>query len=201
MRQVLYAALFILGAAACSSIPLTSIPKVAGVRPDTAYFLQYEMAVRIPEEFRLYRDGVKFTLDITSKEETRLDPKRLELVMVRVDEPLTDFLRRQTRQGYQIIRMRVDPDANEEVEGFRAEAIRRKREYPRQNALSVGVSTSGCLREGANPFGSLRVKTYMRRDSVEDFFVLFKEQKLSFGDDTEDIGYCESGDDARPVID
>ncbi|MEO9970124.1 MAG: hypothetical protein ABJG15_09935 [Hyphomonadaceae bacterium] len=199
IRQVLLA-LSCFGLVGCASIPLTTLPKVAGLRPDTAEFMQFEMAVRMPEAFRLYEDSAWLTLEIVSEEATGLAPEKLELMLVPVDGEPSGYLSRQERSGSRIVRMRVDPEAAEQAEAFRAEAIRRKRDYPKQNALNLGARTGGCLSEGANPFQSLKIKTYLRRSSAEDFFVLFKERSMSFGVDS-GISHCETGAEARALID
>lgn len=182
----------------CTSIPLSSLPKVAGLSPDTTDFMQLEMAVRMPVDYRLYADGVELSLDIITDESIGLEPAELALTFIPVEGELTQFLKRQEKSGYQIVRFQVDPDDAERAEAYRAEAFRRREEYPKQNRLNFQSKTVGCVVEGANPFRSFRVKTYLRRAENEAFFTLFKERALDFGEESE-VKYCETGPDARPL--
>lgn len=186
---------------ACTSIPITSLPKVAGVRPDTADFMQFEIAIRTSEDFRLYKDGVWLTLEIVSEEGTGQAPERLRLPFVPVRGEIPRFLEREQKRGTQIVRLRVASEIADAAEAFRAEAIRRRREYPKQNALTMSAQTDGCLREGVNPFQSLKMKTYLRRSSDEAFFVLFKERAVPFGEESGGVSYCQIADDARALMD
>ena len=57
MRQVLGSLIGAAVLSACTHVPLSSIPKLAQIDPETTDLSQVELAVRVPQDFRLHRDG------------------------------------------------------------------------------------------------------------------------------------------------
>lgn len=199
MRQVIIVGLCALGLSACTSIPLTSIPKLSALKPETMALEKVELAVRVQEDFQLYRDGAELRLGADGQ--TLDEPKELALQLVPSEGQLTPYLQREERRGYRIAMFEVNPDDAQDVEAFRQELLALKARGTGKNSLSIAAKARGCLANGSNPFQDLRMKLYLRTETNDEFFTLFKEQKLSFGS-TENGGggmtYCT--DEDRPNL-
>ena len=197
MRQVIYAGLCALGVSACTSIPLTSIPKLAALEPETMALEKVELAVRVQEDFQLYRDGAQLRLGANGP--VLEEPKELMLELVPSLEDLTPYLQREERRGYRIAMFEVNPDDAENIRAFREEllALKARSEGKGKNDLSIAARAHGCLADGSNPFQDLRMKLYLRTGAEKEFFTLFKEQKLKVGasgDGQKGISYCDEED-------
>ena len=177
VRQALCIGLCALGVSACTNIPLTSIPKLSALKPETMALDHVQLAVRVQEDFRPYRDVAKLRMSVSGPS-LELD-KSLELQLLPVADDLTPYLQGQERRGYRIAMFSVDPDEVEDINLFRDELLALKAREEGKNALSIGAWAKGCLAQDANPFQTLRMKLYLRAGQDEDFFTLFKEQKLA----------------------
>jgi|GEM_PF-427669 len=195
MRQVIFAGMCVLGLAACTSIPLTSIPKLSALNPETMALEKVQLAVRVQEDFRLYRDGAEISM---GAEGPLLEtPRELELELVPSSEPLTPYLQKQERRGYRIAMFEVNPEDAEDIAKFREEllALKARSEGAGENDFSIAARARGCLAQGANPFQDLRMKLYLRSDANKEFFTLFKEQRLEIGGDGKGISNCKDEDE------
>ena len=117
-------------------------------------------------------------------------------------EELTPYLQREERQGYRIAIFEVNPDDAENIKVFREEllALKARSEGKGKNGFSIAARAHGCLADGSNPFQDLRMKLYLRSDSDEEFFTLFKEQRIEVGksdNGRRGISYCNEEDTAN----
>lgn len=188
----------------CTSIPLSSISKLSSLDPATADFIQMEVAVRVEEDYLLYKDGVLMILKLETRAEgVEAESVLNRLVLQPIEDGLTAKLQSQVKRGFYIKRFRVDPADKEIAESFRQEILNRQQAYPKQNLFSVSAGVNGCFREGSNPFRDKRYSVYLRRSPAEDYFTLFRETKIPYkSSDTEgpdDAGseYCKDEDRDR----
>lgn len=203
MRQILWSYLPFVLLVGCTSIPLTSIPKLAALKPETMELGQLELAVRVQEDFRLYKDGTKLEIILTPEEE---NAEIIELYLVPSDEPLTPYLLRQAGKRFQMIRFALNPEDVPRITAYRekALAIRTRLEADdRGGEGGFSIASSGCLAKGANPFQDLRMKFFIRTRPDEEFYPPLKEFKISLretGDKTSyKVGYCVDDDVGRLI--
>lgn len=193
----LFAGLVLVG---CTSIPLSSIPKLASLDPRTADFAQMEVAARIPDDFLIYKDGTLLILELKTRGELSGEDVKHKLVLQPIEDELTPWLKDRHKKGFYIKRFRVNPEDVSTVLAFRAEAERRAADFPRQNEFNVAAGVNGCLAETANPFRDDRYTVYLRRSPDEDYFTLFRESPLPrsvAGDDGSGKRHCTDEDKAR----
>ena len=198
MRQVIFGMLFGVVLGGCASIPLTSMPKLAGLKPETMALEKVQLAVRVQEDFQLYRDGAK--LSVGASGETLEVPMTLALELVPSTGELTPYLQGQARRGYRIAMFEVDPEDADDIRAFREAILALKTRSAGQgkHALTISATANGCVAGGANPFQDLRMKLYLRTDEADEFFTLFKEQKLRMGlraDGTGGLTVCTEEDE------
>lgn len=183
--------------AACSSIPLTSVPKLAALNPRTMEFGTLEVAARVNENFRVKEDGARFTLRLENTATTEVWEE--ELVLRENDDPATPFLRKQQKRGTQIVRYQIRDEDLSRVAAFREQflELERDRTTEGQKRFSLGASMNGCAEPGSNPFRSFKLKIYMRTSPNEEFYTLVKEQSIAFapttepGEEPKGISYCQ----------
>lgn len=186
----------------CTSIPLSSISKLSSLDPATADFIQMEVAVRVEDDYLLYKDGTLLILTLlTDAQEPEVEDVRHKLVLQPIEDGLTTKLEGERKKGFYLARFRVNPNDEETVQSFREEVVRRRAAYPNQNSFNITAGVNGCFKEGANPFRDQRYSVYLRRSAGEDYFTLFRETKLPNKNGDGDFDYCETGADARPLLD
>ena len=203
MRQVICTLLAIAASTACVNVPLTSIPKLASIDPATTDFSQVELAVRVPEDFRLHRDGATIDVVLTPEGET---PQSLNLQLQHSTEPLTPFLKQQAGSKFEITRFEISEEDAAQAADYRTQVIatqERLKAVGRGGSASFSLGSTGCLTPGANPFQDLRMKFFMRTKPDEEFYPPIKELQIRSsdlrGDGEGGISFCDEEDLARLV--
>ena len=203
MRQVISALLGMTVLAACTNVPITSIPKLASIDPATTDFSQVEVAVRVPEDFRLHRDGAKIDVVLTPEGE---DPQSLNLELQYSEAPLTPFLMRQEGRGSKIMRFEIDPEDAQRASDYRDQVIAtqaRLKAVGRGGSASFSIGATGCLTPGANPFQDLKLKYFMRTKPDEEFYPPLKEIQIRAsdlrGEAETGLSFCDADDMPRLV--
>lgn len=177
MRQGLFYLLLASVLVGCTSIPISSFSKLSGLRPDTAMLEEFQVAVRAPEDYRLYRDGATLTSTIESP--LYPEPRSIELRLIPSTAPFTPFLEEQQKRGYRIVVFEVDPEDAAAINAFREEVVEMiDKTPPGESSFTTNAWAKGCLTQGANPFQDLRLALYLRPEPNEDFFTLFKGTKI-----------------------
>lgn len=195
MRQGLFCLLLVPLLFGCTSIPLGSISKLSALRPDTAALEEYQVAVRVPEDYRLYGDGA--TIKVRVESSALEQDKALDLVLIPSTAELTTFLLKREKRGYRIVMFEVDAKDTAEIQKFRAEILSIFEEYPGQNTFTTTAWAKGCLVQGANPFQDLHMALYLRPKPDEGFFTLFKGTKIGTIKEAADGTVCTDQDEAN----
>lgn len=194
-NRAVFAILASLYLSACASIPLTSLPRLASLNPETLDFTQVALAVRMSEQFKVYRDGAVVEAIVESPS---LDaPLELKLQMQPSDEPLTPYLRRQLKEGYSITVFTVPPEDKERIEAFRQQfdALRADSSTKGQNSTTISAITMGCHIPGPFERDNLGLTLYLRPAPDETFFKFIKE--TAFGADQTIEKFCTEEDKPR----
>lgn len=203
MRQVLGSLIGVAVLSACTHVPLSSIPKLAQIDPETTDLSQVELAVRVPQDFRLHRDGASINVALIPEGGT---PETLALQLEHSTAPLTPFLERQQGSKFKILRFELDPEEAKRATDYRTHVIALKeqlRAEGRGGSASFSVGSTGCLSPGANPFQDLRMKFFMRTKPDEEFYPPIKEIRISPEDMRKEgdtgISFCDEEDLPRLI--
>jgi len=172
---------------ACLSVPVTSMPRLAGLDPVTMDAVGVEVAVRAPDDYDLPEDGAILVLSVWREDGDEGREERFELVPV--SGAPSEFLQDRNKQGFTIHRLHVDRADAPRMADFRAYMLSLK-ELPGQKGLSMNVTTRPCLKAGANPFKDPRVEIYLRPTQDEDYFTLIKERKVPITWPNGEARYC-----------
>lgn len=190
-----FARVFIVGVtvalcSACTSVPITSLPKLAALDPISMDARKVEVAVRAPDGYSLPEGTATLVLsvwqeegDTTYEESFRLAP---------VPGTPSDFLQDRAKAGFTIHRLRINPQDAPRVDGIREHMLSLK-EVPGKKSLSVNVTADPCLKPGATPFKDPRIAIYLRPTQEEDYFTLIKERKVSMELPDGQLRRCEEG--------
>jgi len=172
---------------ACLSVPVTSMPRLAGLNPVTMDAAGVEVAVRAPDDYDLPVGGVMLVLSVWREDGDERREERFELVPVAGAS--SEFLQGRDKRGFMIHRLHVDTKDAPRMADFRAYMLSLK-EMPGQKGLSMNVTTRPCLKAGANPFKDPRVEIYLRPTQDEDYFTLIKERKVPITWPNGEARYC-----------
>jgi len=124
MRLLLRVSLGVVLAAilsACSSVPLTSLPKLRGLKAETVDMSQLELAIRLQDNMGIAKDGAVLGMIIQNTE----SGERLSKQMILQDPnpELTPYLRRQQKPGYRVYRFKLTGEQLAAAQAFRQQAL------------------------------------------------------------------------------
>lgn len=203
MRQALSATLCLAALSACTSVPITSMPKLASIDPATTDFSRVELAVRVSEDFRLHRDGATINVVLSPDGEP---PLTLELNLQHSEAPLTSFLERQRGNRFNMLRFDIAPEDAQRASDYRDLVIATRERLEAEGvggSASFAIGSTGCLAQGANPFQDLRMKFFMRTRPDEEFYPPIREVRIKSADLSEDgettVSYCDEDDIPRLI--
>jgi hypothetical protein len=125
-------------------VPLTSLPKLAAMSPETMDASLMEVAVRVPEAYGLPDGSAMLTISVWRDDGTDERHERFDLVAV--EGAPSAFLERQEKSGFTIHRLHIDPADAPRMQAFRAYALGLK-DMPGQKSLSLSATARPCLRQ------------------------------------------------------
>jgi hypothetical protein len=157
--------------AACTSVPLGSLPRLAELNPRTLDPSGIEVAVRLPDALEVATTTLTYRLSNKQTGEEIGDAYAL----APVDAPPTAFLRKQLKRDTQIMRYRLEPDQAAALAAARDRALTWSKG---QGQLTMSAGASFCLKPDANPFGKLKITFYLRGAPSDDFFTLISERSI-----------------------
>jgi len=169
IRKTYYIALALIMSVSvsCSSVPLTSLPKLAAVKPETMDMSQLELAVRVPAPIGIPDDSAK--LDITLKSAVTGETLFQELTLGQPNPELTTYLEKQEKRGYKIYRYKMNAAQVAQAETFRkAVEELRSRSKGAKNQMTLNASTGFCL-AGAGELDSIDMTFYEGTRSKVNF--------------------------------
>lgn len=176
---------------ACSSVPIMSLPKLAGFSPETADFANFELAVRVQDDFGVKSGSAKFQIAIANADKGEL----LNETLVMQEDPraLTPTLKGKLKPGFQIVRYRVGDETASRAEDIRTQVLTLKEVDPEGNQGSLSASANICRQVDGNPLISPLMTIFVRLDPEDDFFTLIKETRLPLDmSSSEDAILCKT---------
>jgi len=181
--------LSVLTIAACTSIPLTSLPKLAGLDAMTLDPADIEVAVGFQEGLALSDDAVTLEFEFTNG----LSGQRLGGIfpLEPLQGPLTPFLTKKTANGRSVLRFGLTEAQAEEIRNARAIAMTWPKDPDQQHSLSFSAGAKPCLTENANPFRALQFSVYLQSDPEKDFFTMVKNKRLELDDSGLGLQRCD----------
>lgn len=176
VRRLTIISLVSLALTACSAIPITSLPRLAGMSPQTMDFSKLELAVRVQDDFNVIEESAKFQITIVNEGDGELLDE--ELILEDDDRGLTPGLKKKLKPGFHIIRYRVGEETAERANKIRSEVIALKEANPDGNRGSFSASANICRMPDGNPLLTPQMTLLVRFDPEDEFFTLIKETKL-----------------------
>ena len=181
-----------LALSACSSIPIMSLPKLAGINPETMDFAEIELAVRVQDDFNVKPGSAQFKISITNEDAGEL----LNETLIMQDDPraLTPVLKGKLKPGFQIVRFQVGDETAARADDIRARVLSLKKADPDANRGSISASANICREVGGNPLLSPLMTIFVRLDQEDDFFTLIKETRLPLDMSSDEDGMLCQGE-------
>ena len=159
---------------ACASIPLTTLPKLAGLNFETVDMSKIELAVRIQESVGIQKGTAKLKFDLEN-------PKFKHAMTL--DEPntmLSPYLKRQEKPNYKIYRFEISPEQYELAEAFRAKVLEAKKKTKGKTRMSLNATVGFCQFEKGPVLETIKMTFFLKTAKDRDFYTLIKEQDISF---------------------
>ncbi len=99
--------------ASCSTIPITSIPKLMTLDVETIEIGDVEMALRIRDDFQIKDKGAVLKISIENKANMEKSAGKLSelFILERSVKPLTPFLARKQKDGFVVHRFEMTEEA------------------------------------------------------------------------------------------
>lgn len=189
---ILSAALFT-GLAACTSVPVTSLPRLAKLKPAEMDLMNVRVAIRVQDDVAFSADSV--TLTTVLKNESQGVHIEDVVTLDGTSENLSDYLQRQLKPGYQIVQFQLNESQAQKLAALKAQGdeLRNNPLTAGGNSLSFSVNAKPCLRPGRNPFQKARISIYLQPSPSETYFPLINEKQFKLTDEqTGTIRTCAS---------
>lgn len=167
--------------AACTSIPLTSLPKLARLDMETVDPGRIEIAVRLPKQLDIPPGGVQVSLEFKNK--TTGEELGGGFPLVPLDEPLTPFLQRKATKDRTVARFRLDEEQAEAIRDVRRAAFAQRDTCDGNCSISFAVETMPCVKAIGNPFRSLTFSVYLKTEEDGDFFTFINNKSARLDDE------------------
>lgn len=157
--------------AGCSSVPLTSIPRLASIDAKTTDLSMLRVAVQLPEVLRPRSGGVKLDVVIVVAGETEA---RTSFAMIETSEARDRSGLPVPPQGSAIHVYRLSPGEAARFEALRAAMVEQGRQGKR-GSMSLGVAAKEFCRAAAAPQPSLRVAIYLMTSETKGFVPVVRD--------------------------
>ena len=102
----------------CTSVPITSYPKLAAMDPETMALENLELAVRMQDDFGVIKDSAVISVSLVH-EETGETLQR-DFILDENPEALTPVLERNLKSGYVIRRFKMSEETAQDATEYRA---------------------------------------------------------------------------------
>lgn len=175
IRQAILGAVTILFTG-CTSIPITSYPKLASLDPETLDLKDIEIAVRMQDDFGIQKDGVVLFVALVHEETG--DIIQEQFILTQHSKSLTPFLQKKQKRGYTIHRFRMNAATSEAAIRHRARILSARDAEPgKQHKGTFSANAKLCQNPTGNPFKDPRMTLFLRTAPDEAFFTMIKETK------------------------
>ena len=171
---------FVLSVAACSHVPISSLPQLATLDLETADLTVLRAAVRAPKEIAPVPGGAFVVMSYWRQGEEARKTVVQATLEVETDPKALAALKDQERAGMRITVFRLTDEGRRKLEAARSAALALKSDElakGRRASGSLAVSAEGCVR-GALPAGPLLLSTYLRLKPGGNFVTLIQDIDL-----------------------
>lgn len=171
---------FVLSVAACSHVPISSLPQLATLDLETADLTVLRAAVRAPKEIAPVPAGAFVVMSYWRQGEEARKTVVQATLEVETDPKALAALKDQERAGMRITVFRLTDEGRRKLEAARSAALALKSDElakGRRASGSLAVSAEGCVR-GALPAGPLLLSTYLRLKPGGNFVTLIQDIDL-----------------------
>ncbi|MFS8036063.1 hypothetical protein ACI7BZ_03700 [Xanthobacter sp. AM11] len=185
---------FLLLAAGCSHLPISSLPRLASFDPATADLATLRAAVRAPDALRPVPGGAVLTMSFWLAGAETQKTTVAAVLEEEGDAAVRAALKPEEKPGFRITVFRLSEDGRRRLEAAREEMRTLKaREAAKgsrvRGSLSVGVK--GCA-AGTLPDGPILLSTYLRTEASGSFIPLVVDLDLK-------ALAAEAGADPAPI--
>lgn len=194
LKSAVLAAVF-LTFSSCSSIPITSLPKLAQLNPHTLDFANLRVAVRVDHGYRVSDGDVTLMLALRNGQTGEEKHEAFKLIVEEM--PDSEFLSAQIKDDAKIYGLSFNPKDTDSLNAFQnkfSEIVEQGKsdKVRSENSFSMNVNTKGCLEKGTNPFKEMNMKVFLKPDASTDYFTFIKEKSIVLSDEaTGQLQYCE----------
>ena len=171
---------FVLSVAACSHVPIRSLPQLATLDLETADLTVLRAAVRAPKEIAPVPGGAFVVMSYWRQGEEARKTVVQATLEVETDPKALAALKDEERAGMRITVFRLTDEGRRKLEAARSAALALKSDElakGRRASGSLAVSAEGCVR-GALPAGPLLLSTYLRLKPGGNFVTLIQDIDL-----------------------
>ena len=160
-----------LALAGCSSVPLTSIPRLARIDAGTTDLSMLRVAVQLPDVLRPRSGGVK--LDVVTKLAGEAEAKT-SFAMVETSEARDRAGLPAPPQGSATYAYRLSPGDAARFEALRAAMVEQGKQGKR-GSMGLGVAAKEFCRANAAPQASLPVAIYLMTSETKSFVPVVRD--------------------------
>ncbi|MEL8056666.1 MAG: hypothetical protein AAGK66_10955 [Pseudomonadota bacterium] len=161
----------------CTSVPITSYPKLAAMDPETMALENLELAVRMQDDFGVIKDSAVISVSLVH-EETGETLQR-DFILDENPEALTPVLERNLKSGYVIRRFKMSEETAQDATEYRALVVaERDAETGDQHEGTFSARVGFCIEPGGNPFLDPRMTLFLKTAPEQSFFTMIKETKM-----------------------
>ncbi len=164
-----------------SNVPLTSLPKLRGLDPETMDMSELEMAVRIPQALGIRPGTATLRLEMESPSVGKT--LKRQMILAAPNPELTDYLKRQAGDDHRVLRFKMTEDQLAGANAFRQDMLNLGRASgDAKNNYSFSAFAGMCAKDpdATHGLSEAGMTFYIRTRSDKDFFKLFKERTMTF---------------------
>ncbi|MEM7491995.1 MAG: hypothetical protein AAF296_01350 [Pseudomonadota bacterium] len=163
--------------ASCTSVPITSYPKLASLDPEVMPLEDIELAVRMQDDFGVIEDSAVLSVGLVH--EGTGETFQREFILEENPEPLTSVLERKLKSGYVIRRFKMSDATAEDATQYRAMIVAERDAEPGdQHEGTFSARVGFCMEPGGNPFLDPRMTLFLKTAPDQSFFTMIKETKM-----------------------
>ena len=163
--------------ASCTSVPITSYPKLASLDLEVMPLEDLELAVRMQDDFGVIEDSAVISVSLVHDETG--ETLQRDFILDENPEPLAPVLESKFKSGYVIRRFKMSEETAQEATEYRALVVAERDAEPGDQHEGMFSARVGfCMEPGGNPFLDPRMTLFLKTAPDQSFFTMIKETKM-----------------------